>query len=397
MAYPRIPGPLGLVSYLGPLTEILARGILAKIVPTIPKTVDHQLGGGVTGARAVVSETSDKKPKFVQMIPMSGVYEDGGGFMIVPQGGFNLVYLRNARGYHIVPNHKLSVAEIKVEQVKMIANDYLKSRAISSKSQNQLINLQNALYGGTHLTASGKSLLVKPLGKVKGPWWTTLIARRGNDKSTDVQLGVGVLPKKEYSVTFRFVKHLNDKKEFVPLTKLNPTQAQEWINQLNWIFGAQANIYFKLRHAEWINVKRALPQPMNITLYKETLPDHRDTSVQLTHFLVGEFFDNRIADHAVGIYFPEDQSSVISEKQDRVLRDDLIFDPFIVVMAHEFMHFVRDMGVPAGATLADRRLAGNAQHHRRGLRLMSKPYESCEMDTDLLKEINPWFKSQGRK
>lgn len=302
--------------------------------------------------------------RFVQMLERSGVYADQ-NFMIVPQGGFNLVYLREGKEYRIDHDRRLKVHEVRFGEVERIANDYVQKRHFGINGADQLLRLRTVMYGSVHSTAKGKLLQVSAIGA----GIPTIMARHGNNA---VRLDVGILRRKEYSISFKLVKHQNGQGAMVPLTKFHTAEAQGWIDQLNWIFGAQTNIYFKLLGAEWVGIGRTLGQPMSAEVFKQQLLKYKHSSADLTCFLVGKYKGDETGTYAMGSYFGSDKVCVLDDDPDRELFDMWVPDPFVGVMAHEFAHFL------------------GGSHHSRGNLLMSKGIESYELDKQLVAQLNPW-------
>ena len=302
--------------------------------------------------------------RFVQLLQKSGVYSDQ-NFMIVPQGGFNLVCLRDGKDYRIAHDDRLDVQEVGFDQVNRIASEYMRKRAVGQEGIDLLTRLRTSMYGTIASTAGAKLLKVS----AKGAGIPVIKAKHGN---IEVRLDVAILRRKEFAVAFKFVKHTNTQGALVPLTKFHATDAQGWIDQLNWIFGAQTNIYFKLVGADWVPIGKTLGQPMNADVFKNTLVPYKHGSAKLTCFLVGKYKGDEKGEHAAGSYFPGEKVCVLDDGPHRDLFDDWDYDSFVGLMAHEFTHF---LGGP---------------HHTRGPLLMSKQIETCDLDKQLVIQLNPW-------
>jgi hypothetical protein len=187
--------------------------------------------------------------RFVQLLKKSGVYSNQ-NFMIVPSNGFNLVALLDAKDFRLEHDARLDVKEVRMDDVDRIANEYVATRATGPEKADLGLRLRTAMYGTVPFsTRSSKVLKVS----AKGAGIPIVKARRDN---VEVRMDAAILRRKEFTVAFRFVKHNNGS------TKFNTTDADTWINKLNWIFGAQANIYFKLLNATWVTIPKALGSPM---------------------------------------------------------------------------------------------------------------------------------------
>jgi hypothetical protein len=286
--------------------------------------------------------------------------------MIVPERGFNLVCLRDGKDYRIDADKRLDVKEVSLDQVDRIANEYLQKRAVGQESKDLLLRLRTSMYHSVPF-AGRRSKVLKV--SAEGAGIPVIKAKHG---SIEVRLDVAILRRKEFAVAFKFVKHTNGQGAMVPLTKFNTTDAQTWINKLNWIFGAQTNIYFKLIGADWVHIGRTLGQPMNADVFKNTLVQYKNGSVDLTCFLVGKYKGDEKGVHAAGSYFGTEKVCVVDDGPHREFFDDWTYDSFVGLMAHEFAHF---LGGP---------------HHSRGPLLMSKEIETCELDKQLVAQLNPW-------
>ncbi len=302
--------------------------------------------------------------RFVQMLPKSGIYADQ-NFMIAPKSGFNLVYLRDGKDFDITHDNRIDVHEVTFGDVETIAKAYMSTRAAGSEGADRLLQLRTAMYGGVGATASGKLLQVR----ANGAGIPILAVRRG---TTELRLDVAIMKRKEFSVAFKFVKHTTSGKAVMPLTTYAPTDAQGWIDQLNWIYGAQVNVHFKLVGADWISLKTTASQPMTFEEFARTLVPQKHIGAAMTCFLVGRYKGSATGSDAAGSYSSMHRVCVLDDGPTYGVFDDSDYDSFIGVMAHEFGHF-----------------AGLA-HHNRGRFMMSTGIETLDFDKQLVSDINPW-------
>ncbi len=216
------------------------------------------------------------------------------------------------------------------------------------------------MYGTVPFSArSSKVLKVS----AKGAGIPSVKARRDN---VEVRMDAAILRRKEFTVAFRFMKHNNGS------TKFNTTDTEAWINKLNWIFGAQANIYFKLLNATWVTIPKALGSPMTSAVFKSEVAPHKNASADLTCFLVGRYKGDETGVHAAGTYFRPEKVCVLDDGPHQEFFDDWDYDSLLGVMAHEFGHFLK------------------AAHHSRGPLLMSRQIETCDLDKQIVSDVNPW-------
>jgi hypothetical protein len=301
---------------------------------------------------------------FVQMMEKAGVYP-AENFMIVPRGGFNLCYLRDGKDYRISHDARLDVHEVKFDEIERIAKDFMGARASGHDAAGRLLGLRTTMYGSVGPQASGKLLLVRANGR----GLPSLTASRGR---AEVKLEVGIMERKEKTVAFKFLKHTNAAGSTVPVTVNSPGNAQEWVHKLNWIFGAQANVYFKPIATDWVSIGRPVAQPMTAGEFKQSIVPHKHATADLTCFLVGKYKGDEHGTEAAGTYFPDHKVCVLDDGPVPGIFDDSTYDSFIGVMAHEFAHF----------------LGGG--HHNRGRFLMSNATETLELDKQLVIQLNHW-------
>lgn len=302
--------------------------------------------------------------RFVQMLPKSGIFADQ-NFMTVPKSGFNLVYLRDGKNFDITHDDRIAVHEVAFDEVEMIAKAYMSTRDAGADSVDRLLRLRTAMYGSVGAAASGKLLQVK----AKGDRLPVLSAKRGG---AEVRLDVAILKRKELAVAFKFVKHTTSSRAVQALTRYTPADAQGWIDKLNWIFGAQANVYFKLVSADWISLKTTASQPMTFEEFGKTLVPQKHIGAAMTCFLIGKYKGSATGSDAAGSFSPSQRVTVLDDGPTYGIFDDSDYDSFIGVMAHEFGHFA------------------GLGHHDRARVMMSRGIETLDFDKQIINDINPW-------
>ena len=302
--------------------------------------------------------------QFVQLLQRAGVFADQ-NLMVVPRGGFNLIYLRDAKDFRVTHDTRLDVTDVKFDDVERIAKEFLRARAQGADHADRLLRLRTAMFGCVAPQSSGRLLLVR----AHGTGIPALTATRG---ATVLKLDVAIMGRKEYTVGFRFLKHTNASRSLVPLTRYTPASAQVWIDSLNWIFGAQANVYFRMVGADWIPLPTPVAQPMSFEHVEKTLLRYKHPGAALTCFLVGKYNGSEHGSDAAGSYSVAHKMCVLDDGPNAGIFDDWMYDSFVGVMAHEFMHF-----------------AGGS-HHDRGRFLMSRGLETMDFDKQLVIQLNAW-------
>jgi len=307
---------------------------------------------------------------FVQFLQYSGVYA-AQNFMIVPSGGFNLVCLRDSKGVHLAPDRRLLVEDVRFEHIERVAQDYINARYGKQASQerdDQLLRLRTALYGAVRPEANARALKVS----ANGAGIPELKATRGN---TEIRWQVAIMPRKDFTIAFRFLRHLDQSGKVINATKWAPEDVPWFLTRLNWTFGAQANIFFTSADATWITVQKALGPKILRDVFRKDIVPLKKRGADLTCFLVGDY--DAMDSEAAGQYLPDEQVCVVVDQG-----NPLVFDhgeAFIGVMAHEVGHFLHHK----------RNMPGSGHHDRGGI-LLSSGMESLSLDKQLVSDLNAW-------
>lgn len=308
---------------------------------------------------------------FAQFLDHSGVYA-AESFMIVPQGSFNLVCLRDSKdvGLSYDPD-RLKVEDVQFEQVESVAQDYINIRYGKLGSQerdDQLLRLRTALYRAGRPGGNARALKVSH----KGGGIPELKATRGG---TGVRLEVAIMPRKDYSIAFKFLRQPDQSGNVINATKWTPEDAPWFLTRLNWTFGAQANIFFTPVDASWITVQKALGPKISRDDFRKEIVPLKQRGAHLTCFLVGDY--DAIATEAAGEYLPDEQVCVVVDQGNPPVFD--YGEAFIGVMAHEVGHFLHHK----------RNMPGSGHHDRGGI-LLSSGMESLALDKQLVSDLNAW-------
>ena len=311
-------------------------------------------------------------PRFVQFLQHSGVYAEQ-DFMIVPKGGFNLVCLRDSKDVRLEYDPKrLRVEDVRLEDVEQVAREYIDFRYGKHKGQerdDQLLRLRTGLFG----TARPEVGLARGLKvTAKGLGLPELKANRG---SMGVRLEVAILPRKEYTIAFKFLRHLDPSGKVIDATKWKPEDMPWFITRLNWIFGAQTNIFFTSVEATWFTVNKALGPKISRDVFRKEIVPRKKGGADLTCFLVGDY--DAMDTEAAGEYLSDEQVFVVVDEGNPPVFD--YGEAFIGVMAHEIGHFLHHK----------RKMPGSGHHGRKNI-LLSSGMESLSLDKQLVTNFNAW-------
>ncbi len=307
---------------------------------------------------------------FVQFLPRSGVIAEQ-SFMSVPRPGFNLVCLRDSKGVQLSYDPgRLQVDDVRLEDVERVAQEYIATRFGKLKGQerdDQLLRLRTALFATARPEGLARGLKVT----ARGIGIPELKAVRGN---ISIKLDVALLPRKDYTIAFRFLRHLNESGKVINATKWTPEDVPWFLTKLNWTFGAQANIFFSPLDATWITVHKALGPKISRDDFRKEVVPYKRRGADLTCFLVGDY--DAMASEAAGQYLSDEQVFVVVDEGNPPVFDH--GEAFIGVMAHEVGHF-----------LHHKRNLGSGHHDRNGV-LLSSGMESLTFDRQLVGDLNAW-------
>jgi hypothetical protein len=310
-------------------------------------------------------------PSFAQFLQRSGVYAEQ-GFMIAPRENFNLVCLRDSKDVQLSydPN-RLQVDDVRLEHVERVAQEYIAFRYGKQKSQerdDQLLRLRTALFATARPEGLARGLKVR----VHGIGIPELKATRG---TIGIKMEVASVPRKNFTIAFRFLRQLDASGTLVNATKWTPDDAPGFLTRLNWTFGAQANIFFTAVDASWFTVNKAMGPKISRDDFRKHVVPHKKRGADLTCFLVGDY--DAMANEAAGQYLDDEHVCVVVDAGNPPVFDQ--GEAFIGVMAHEIGHFLHHK----------RNNPGSGHHSRNGV-LLSSGRESLSLDKDVVSDLTAW-------
>jgi hypothetical protein len=200
--------------------------------------------------------------------------------------GLQLVCLRDSKDVRLSYDpDRLQVNSVGLEDVERVALEYINYRYGKQKSQerdDQLLRLRTALVA----TARPEGLARGYKVTAKGIGVPELNATRGN---IGVKLAVGLLPRKDFKIAFKFLRQLDSSGKVINATKWTPDDAPWMLTRLNWTFGAQANIFFTSVEAAWFTVQKALGPKIMRDVFRTDIVPHKTRGADITCFLVGDY------------------------------------------------------------------------------------------------------------
>ena len=338
--------------------------------------------------------------RFEELVENGGVTVQD-KFMAVGLHGFNLVALKDAQGFNVIAAdpHKIELSHVtreNVGHVSVLLGHQFKSLLMSNDdAKAYLAAMVNVVNAGP----SSQLWLVK--GKATGR--TEITASRGRHS---LPLGVWVLPPKRFTIGFRFVR-MYDEHNHQSLTKFTPTDASGWVDELNSVYGMQANISFKLAdaailsltvnsedifHEEFVKHQQVVAidyfggeKPKKDASALKYFEFDRSKNADVTIFVVFRYGEKVLAaggrptaGPGISQTFPEKQICIV---EDTPAQDSPFMkgeDAFLVNLAHEVAHFL------------NYRLTGtrvNIHHDRQGM-LLSSRLQSIRLDSGVVGSVN---------
>jgi hypothetical protein len=221
----------------------------------------------------------------------------------------------------------LSVEEVENYASMAYLEWYLDSLDVSGSARKDLMDKMWPIIQYELQSLHIKMFRVK--GKVLGP------TKLEYGKTTQQ---VEVITSASYTVSFRFLKPYSGAGTRpdgpVAGTTHSPAEIDDWIANLNWIFGSQANVTFEKGTSDWFTSETWLGPLTKKSFIELGFESKQDGAADVTVCLVGVVGD------VVALTYKTKTDSWITLVPDRPSQTYYTSDTFIGVLAHELSHFV---------------------------------------------------------
>lgn len=300
--------------------------------------------------------------------------------MIVGSRTSNLVILQDAEGYRLDPKPpKIDVIQVNPTTRNQVFNALIlqfKSWGVSDSDAKTYMSVAQTLLS--------RFPILSVTGKMAGD--TTITAKKG---SATIPLKVTVLDHLDFDVAFKFVALRDESGNDLGTTEMKPSDADSFIDKLNWIYGLQANVSFRLTEADVAKVQIAgagtdgLVQslakggPLTGQAFLNFVVDKKSDKADFTVF----FVRNYISVDKIGFsetFWSEDACVVIDHPETSIVVP-YGYDAFLVNLAHEVAHYLID---------TKRGNASKDDHHSRQNILLSSSSQTTRLDKSLVDLIN---------
>jgi hypothetical protein len=244
--------------------------------------------------------------------------------LMIPMQRPSLVLLRNAGGALPAPGPGLEIKRIDKAGLNAALDRYLAGFDLVGGKRS---DLAKELWAAIVQEMESGGILFSVTARHVGASWL---------KAGRVTQNVYVSAPLDFDVTFKFLYYPDEDGKMLPVTHKDPTFVPEWIADLNWILGAQANVWFEVAKAEPVKIDRPLGSPLDDVTFRAYVAPRKDTLADVTVFLVGRW---KGSGHSGGTFFTDlgDVMAVADKPAIPVVEGD---DPFIVTLAHELVHYV---------------------------------------------------------
>ena len=201
---------------------------------------------------------------------------DTRSILMIPTQRPSLVMVRNATG-HPSSDSGLVITRIDKDGVSAALDKYLSGIGVTGQHRKALAG---ELWAAITRELEAGGVLLSVSAKTPGTSWL---------HAGKVKQQVAVTDPLVSDVTFKFLHHLDADGNWICPTNKKPSDVDDWIADLNWILGAQANVWFEMAKAEPVKVNQVLGQPVGEAALRNHLAPQKDDTADVTVFLVGKW------------------------------------------------------------------------------------------------------------
>lgn len=264
--------------------------------------------------------------RFEEFNRNSGVdsLQPGTEWIMVPKGKSNIVCLTGGAGY-----------SIKAIEGK----SYVKIDVISADKYADEVGRIDALFIGKN------DKLLRITGLQRGPG--KIVATKGSDKA---ELKFSVHGPRTFNISFFFLHDLDAQNRSTPRSALTQKDATGWVEQLNDVYGPQANIWFELGK----NMPLAVSGLGGIVTadHAPMLAAHKDAQIAtgktkeskapIRVFLAGPSLRSSDKSHPAGFFHIASKVILLKDQQDPNQWENLDAPASLMLktLAHEIGHFL---------------------------------------------------------
>ena len=311
------------------------------------------------------------------MLEFKEVFKETGvdlanSYMSVGLGSSNLVALHDSKALEY-DRTKLEVVEVNGKTLSRVNNALMlqfQLWGVSNEDANTyLAVMQHQLSRYRILSVTGKASVKTAITVANGP-------------SRKV-LDVSIFPHLNYDVAFRFV-HLQDESgNDLGSTEKKPSDADSFIDKLNWVYGLQANVSLNLTDAKTVAVQ--LPagilkagDPLPGEVFLKYVVGQKSEKADFTVFFVQRYLS---VDKIGGAEtFWDEDACVVGDHPEKEIVVPKGYDAFVVNLAHEVAHYLIDF--KRGYAIP------GADHHYRQNILLSQLSQTTKLDKGMVELLN---------
>jgi hypothetical protein len=303
--------------------------------------------------------------EFAGIGPETGFSSGSDGFFMVPEGGTNLLVLRDGKGLRVrASDSRIALNELDIKELNSAIRKYVAGFKYLDKDETDATIKRLWATGDSRIKAGDRIIAVR----AKGRGLPHIEAAGGRKK---LRVDVAILPYKSFKIAFRFLRH-PDGSGTKPATKFTPGEGTSFIAKMNAVYVPQINIGFELADSDWTTTQH-LYQPIGDPAFKKYILPDKHPDADTTVFLVGRWKGNDT--HPNGTYYRGEKAAVVDDNP--VHPQQVKADGFVVTLCHEIAHHLQHV----------RKLVG---HHGRERVLLSTGIESTYLDKQLVADLNPW-------